>query len=90
MSQRSKRHHSAKPSGGNQEQPFFTGKSHDISKKENEAKKPPVVTPEDNYEKEADAMPKEIQRLATPMEDERKGGTGTNEERMKQDKKSQE
>lgn len=90
MPQRSKRPN-AKPPQSNQEKPSFSGKSHDISKKESdEAKKPPTVTPEDNYEREAGAMPKDIQRLATPLEDEKKGGTSTKEEKMRDDKKNQE
>jgi len=75
MSQRSKRHRSVKPPEGSKEQSFFQTKADDSV---------------DNYEKESGSKPKDIQRLSTPKEDEEPGGSGTNEERMKNDKNIQE
>ncbi|MBL7696578.1 MAG: hypothetical protein JNK79_00400 [Chitinophagaceae bacterium] len=91
MSHRSRRHRSVKSSESGNEQSFFQAKKFDVQSQNDEnAKKQPEASPVDNYEREAEAKPQDIQRLSTPKEDEKPGGTGTNEERMKNDKNIQE
>lgn len=75
MTHRYKGHKSIKPSEEKKDPAFFQTSHQDAV---------------DNYEKEADTRPKDIQRLATPKEDEEPGASGTNEERMKNDKNFQE